>query len=181
MRRILLSLWLLCFVSLGLNAQILMPREDGAEKVETITVEKFFYDSGGPSGNQATQRVNAITFVPKPGEMIEITFEEVQLSAATLYFYDGKVPLVKIPAADEDEDDEYQKPSVPARYSYTGNKMEPKVIRSQSPDGKLTVVFVNANGIGKGWVAKVKSSPRTADDPKAPEEPKDIVKIGRGR
>ena len=179
MRRILLSLWLLCLVSLGLNAQILMPREDGAEKVETIAVEKFFYDSGGPSGNQATQRVNAITFVPKPGEMIEITFEEVQLSAATLYFYDGKVPLVKIPAADEDEDDEYQKPSVPARYSYTGNKMEPKVIRSQSPDGKLTVVFVNANGIGKGWVAKVKSSPRTADDPKAPEEPKDVVKIGR--
>ena len=84
---------------------------------------------------------------------------------AQLVLFDGK----KILDHDEEED-EYTIPWGGRKVSFTGTKANQTVV-SDSPDGKLTVCFSNANGIAPGWKATVSSLPATP-------LPADEVRIG---
>ena len=168
MRRTLLSFYLILTLGLGLHAQILMPGNDGGEKTVAISSDETFYDSGGKDKGIPRNVVSAITFTPRPGEVIEITLEELELTGgAGLYCYNGVVKLIK--EEDSEGEESYTRPRNPKPFLSYPHDMATKVIRSRSLDGKVTLVFENGNGTGKGWVAKVSSTPRRADDSKLPD------------
>ena len=109
MRRTLLSFYLILTLGLGLHAQILMPGNDGGEKTVAISSDETFYDSGGKDKGIPRNVVSAITFTPRPGEVIEITLEELELNGgAGLYCYNGVVKLIK----EEDSEGEESAPEI---------------------------------------------------------------------
>ena len=168
MRRTLLSFYLILTLGLGLHAQILMPGNDGGEKTVAISSDETFYDSGGKDKGIPRNVVSAITFTPRPGEVIEITLEELELTGgAGLYCYNGVAKLIK--EEDSEGEESYTRPRNPNPFLSYPHDIATKVIRSRSLDGKVTLVFENGNGTGKGWVAKVSSTPRRADDSKLPD------------
>ena len=112
MRRTLLSFYLILTLGLGLHAQILMPGNDGGEKTVAISSDETFYDSGGKDKGIPKNVVSAITFTPRPGEVIEITLEELELTGgAGLYCYNGVVKLIK--EEDSEGEESYTRPRNP--------------------------------------------------------------------
>jgi len=93
MRRTLLSFYLILTLGLGLHAQILMPGNDGGEKTVAISSDETFYDSGGKDKGIPKNVVSAITFTPRPGEVIEITGRPF---SASLPRYEDIAPTVHI-------------------------------------------------------------------------------------
>lgn len=151
-----------CFLSLGLLAQttVNMPNSDGSQKTVSVTEPVTFYDAGGETDDIPKWKTTGITFEPRVGEVIEITFETIDLQGGSLIkIFDGKKTL------SEDYDDLEQETTytIPSghRVAYAGTKTN-QTVRSLSSDGKLTVCFQNSNGSGTGWKATVKSITRPA-------------------
>lgn len=89
MKNILLSIGLLLFLSLSLQAQIY---EIDAYNNQTVTTcSGSFYDSGGPSGNYTANQTYTITFCPAtPNTYIRLVFTQWTLATgASLQVYDG--------------------------------------------------------------------------------------------
>ena len=150
----LLSLW---FISVGLWAQTNMPNTDGGQQTVNVTAPVTFFDAGGETGNIPTYKVTGITFVPKAGEKIQITFETIDLQGGALVkIFDGAKALENY----YDEIDNETTYTIPAGHktAFSSTKTNETVV-SESADGKLTVCFQNANGTGAGWKATVTSVP----------------------
>lgn len=148
--------WLCTFIGVGAQ-QVSMPNIDGGQTVINITEDIAFFDAGGEIGNIPNYQITGITFIPKAGEKIEITFEEIDLqNGALIKVFDGAKLLIE--EYDEEEDETYYYIPTKHRIGLSGTKTN-EVIKSGADDGKLTVFFQNANGTGKGWKAKVVSVP----------------------
>ena len=93
MRRSLWSLLTLLAVCVTLSAQILMPKGQGANESKRITLPQKFYDDGGATGNASKSILSAISFSPKYGEAIEVSFSELDLGDGVLYVYSGREKL----------------------------------------------------------------------------------------
>ncbi len=148
-------LHLLLWLPFVLAAQTLMPGTDGAQTSVNISNPITFYDAGGETGNIPTYQVSRITFVPTAGQNIEITFETVDLQGGSIIkIFDGEKKLNEY-YDDFDEETIYSMPSG-EKTTISGTQTN-IVVKSDSPDGKLTVCFQNANGTGSGWKATVKN------------------------
>lgn len=166
MKKQILILFTLCLFSSGISAQINMPDSDGGQQTVSVTDPITFYDAGGETGDIPNYRTTGITFTPRADEVIEITFETIDLQGSSLIkIFDGKKSL---DSYYDDWEQEYTY-TIPSghRVALSGNKTN-EIVRSYSADGKLTVCFQNSNGSGAGWKATVKSIARP---PVIPEEP----------
>lgn len=125
-----------------------MPAKDGHQGDKVVDGTLSFYDSGGPSGNIRTGYTGSICFVPaNPGEAIEITFEELDLSGdASVQVYYGEVKS----SGWKNKPDGYVA-------DLTGQQTNLTYL-SDSEDGKLSVnSYVTYSGSGSGWKAVVRS------------------------
>lgn len=125
-----------------------MPVKDGHQGDKVVNGSLLFYDTGGPTGNVRTGYTGSVCFVPgNPGEKIEITFEEIDLSGdASVQVYDGEVKS----AGWKSKPDGYVA-------DLTGQLPEQTFV-SGSEDGKLSVnSYVTYSGSGSGWRAVVRS------------------------
>ena len=96
--------WLCTFIGVGAQ-QVSMPNIDGGQTVINITEDIAFFDAGGEIGNIPNYQITGITFIPKAGEKIEITFEEIALqSGAHIKIFDGAKLLIE--EYDEEEDEQ---------------------------------------------------------------------------
>ena len=139
--------WLCTFIGVGAQ-QVSMPNIDGGQTEINITEDIAFFDAGGEIGNIPNYQITGITFIPKAGEKIEITFEEIDLqNGALIKVFDGAKLLIE--EYDEEEDETYYYIPTKHRIGLSGTKTN-EVIKSGADDGKLTVFFQNANGTGKG-------------------------------
>lgn len=122
-----------------------MPYGDDNPKVVTVTDPVTFYDSGGNSGSAESwcDYPASVCFVPgKSGEIIEITFEMVDVKSALFRVYDGDVNV----GYEEDLPD-----------GDKGSIATGSVFQSASSDGKMTVGYFCSGSSGAGWKATVKS------------------------
>lgn len=171
MKTRLLSLLSLLIFTIGLSAQtvVTMPNVDGKQQVVNVTDAVIFYDAGGENGNIPNYQITGITFAPKAGEKIEITFEDIDLqNGALIKIFDGIKSLDSY--YDDIDDETYYTIPQGHRIALSGTKTN-EVVTSEATDGKLTIFFQNSNGTGNGWKATVVSVP-------GEPLPEDEVRIG---
>lgn len=105
-----------------------------------VSVPINFYDDGGKSGEYSKNFKGSTTFIPQPGEVIEIEFLMVKrMYNDKLYAYHGK---------------DRSGGSVELKSSETAT------IRSEALDGVLVIDFSSGDSQYDGWHAVVKSAPR---------------------
>ncbi len=133
---------------------VTMPANNGEHKQVTVNAPVVFYDAGGETGDIPRNNTTAITFTPQPGQKIQIVFENISLGAGIIKIFDGDKALNSY--FDEyDQEDVYTIPSG-HRVAFSGDRTNETVV-SESPNGRLTVCFENANAIATGWKATVSS------------------------
>lgn len=160
MKQLYLSICTLLATAICATAQISMPSRDGAEQTVPISEQQTFYDSGGASSGLSTSAayVSRVTFTPRPGEVIELRFESLSLTGATISIFDGTKALVRIEGEFDPEEVTYTIPSGHrAKLSRLGSET---TYVSSSSDGALTVMLSHSRGSGD-WVAHVRSIPNT--------------------
>lgn len=147
---------ILCLLPLLSWAQtvVQMPPVNGKHDKVTVSTPVTFYDAGGATGDIPKNNTTAVTFTPQPGHKIQIVFENIALGAGIIKIFDGDRALNSY--WDEyDQEDIYTIPSG-HKVAFTGNRTNETIV-SESPNGKLTVCFTNANAIAAGWKATVSS------------------------
>ncbi|MDO4725794.1 MAG: DUF4465 domain-containing protein [Porphyromonadaceae bacterium] len=147
---------ILCLLPLLSWAQtvVQMPSVNGKHDKVTVSTPVTFYDAGGATGDIPKNNTTAVTFTPQPGHKIQIVFENIALGAGIIKIFDGDRALNSY--WDEyDQEDIYTIPSG-HKVAFTGNRTNETIV-SESPNGKLTVCFTNANAIAAGWKATVSS------------------------
>lgn len=147
-----------------------MPKRHGRSEKHAITLPQSFYDDGGPAKPATAGLLTALTFTPKSGEAIEVTFSELDLGDGVLYIYDGQKKL------NEDYDDledetTYSRPSGTPLYTLRGNTRPTALIHATGSDGALTFVYEGKSKPGAGWVAEVKSAEKRSIDQLPPSDP----------
>ncbi|MBS6268639.1 MAG: DUF4465 domain-containing protein [Tannerella sp.] len=130
----------------GQTTSVMMPYGDDYDNPKTVTVTDpiTFYDSGGSSSNAESwcDYPSSVCFVPgKEGEVIEISFETVDVKSAQFKIYDGFVDVGYDDLPDGDK----------------GVIAAGSVFTSASSDGKMTVGYYCSGASGTGWKAVVKS------------------------
>ena len=126
----------------GETTAVTMPY--GETKTVTVTDPITFYDSGGSSSNAESwcDYPSSVCFVPgNAGEVIEVSFETVDVKSAQFRIYDGFVDVGYDDLPDGDK----------------GAIAANSVFQSASPDGKMTVGYYCPGMSGTGWKAVVKS------------------------
>ena len=126
----------------GETTAVTMPY--GETKTVTVTDPIIFYDSGGSSSNAESwcDYPSSVCFVPgNAGEVIEVSFETVDVKSAQFRIYDGFVDVGYDDLPDGDK----------------GVIAANSVFQSASPDGKMTVGYYCPGMSGTGWKAVVKS------------------------
>lgn len=126
----------------GETTAVTMPY--GETKIVTVTDPITFYDSGGSSSNAESwcDYPSSVCFVPgNAGEVIEVSFETVDVKSAQFRIYDGFVDVGYDDLPDGDK----------------GVIAANSVFQSASPDGKMTVGYYCPGMSGTGWKAVVKS------------------------
>lgn len=139
-----------------LAGQISMPGTEGSNRKHAITSPQAFFDDGGAAKPAKAGLLSAVTFTPKPGETIEVTFSKLDLGNGKLYVYDGQKTL---DSEYDDLSDEttYSLPTGTASHILTASTLPTAPIKSSSPDGALTFVYQGGSKPGAGWEAQVKS------------------------
>lgn len=179
MRRSLWSLLTLLAVCVTLPAQILMPKGQGANESKRITLPQKFYDDGGATGNASKSILSAISFSPKYGEAIEVSFSELDLGDGVLYVYSGREKLSSY-YDDEEGETIYSKPKATPLYTLKGSELSTQLIHATTADGALTFVYEGKATPGKGWVADVKSVAKRTGDQPLPAEPAGTISMVLG-
>lgn len=144
------------------NAQINMPKYDGATTRKTINELQKFYDPEGESKTFSGMHGNSrIVFTPQNGQKIKISFESLTLKGATIHIFDGEKNFDT--EYDSLEEDEVKTLPTGARVKLASLGNE-KTFTSNSSDGKITI-FLSCSGGSGDWVANVESVVAEAPKP----------------
>lgn len=157
-------LLLACLVLGSLSSvwgQITMPKTDGKAEIISVQESTKFYDPGGANASisMPANYSTSVTFVPRSGERIRITFKSLNLTgAATLSLFEGEKSLSRY-YDDDEQEFVYNVPGTGHKVKLSTLSEETSYI-SESLDGKLTVMLSAPYTAGGDWVAEVVSEPR---------------------
>lgn len=144
------------------NAQINMPKTDGATTKHTISEPQKFYDPEGENSTFSRMYGNTrIVFTPQNGQKIKISFESLTLKGATIHIFDGEKNFDTEYDSLEEEEVKTLPTGARVKLASLGNE---KTFTSNSSDGKITI-FLSCSGGSGDWVANVESVVAEAPKP----------------